>query len=747
VIAARRDSLRIELACFAALAAFAAMQWLTLVDHPPVLRATLVVAIATAAGASLARLAGSGLGSAARWLAAVAISLAALALTAIVIGLPARLLLPGGWDQLGNHLNRSLEGVGSVSVPYDGTDGWTRLTILLAVPLTIALAAAATFWPARRRSVGRACGLVLLLTLYATTVAWRAPQAELGQGVILLCLLAAWLWAPVLTRRGAALAAIGIGSAALAAVPLAAAIDANTPFWNYRSWRLFGAAGVGFNWDHSYGPLDWPQRGTLLLTVASDGAHYWKTENLDRFDGFGWSRSSRPAPEPFLGEPAILHDSRGEGLRATNPWVDRINFEIRGLQTDVVVGAGTTLGVRRAQARPSSDAVWTLTGPLNRGDSYTVLAYTPDPSAEQMRAAGTAYPDAATRYTELSLDDLRFGHVEVPFWPHARSPAIADRFAGTDYAATYALARRLTQGARTPYDATRRLERALRTGYAYDQEVPQHELPLPAFLFEDRRGYCQQFSGAMALMLRMIGVPTRVATGFAPGGRDPDRGTFLVEDLDAHSWVEVFFPGIGWVPFEPTPAQAPAEAQLDDNAIGATDSGQGPSFAGIGDRPVTDSSDPGADRASRSQPLVHSPNGGGSGLGASTIAAIVGPALLLAIVLAGITIYLARVVRRRRLDPGRLAEAELEELRRALGRLGWKLDGGATLLQLEQRLSRELGPAAVAYAARLRELRFRDPTQPPPDTAARRALRRALLAAGGRRALLALPPGGPRLEG
>ena len=98
MIAARPGSLRVELACFAALAAFATLQWLTLVDHPPVLRAILVVAIATATGASLARLAGSGLGSPARWLAAAAISLAALALTAIVIGLPGRLLLPGGWE-------------------------------------------------------------------------------------------------------------------------------------------------------------------------------------------------------------------------------------------------------------------------------------------------------------------------------------------------------------------------------------------------------------------------------------------------------------------------------------------------------------------------------------------------------------------------------------------------------------------------------------------------------------------------
>ena len=71
-------------------------------------------------------------------------------------------------------------------------------------------------------------------------------------------------------------------------------------------------------------------------------------------------------------------------------------------------------------------------------------------------------------------------------------------------------------------------------------------------------GYCQQFSGAMALMLRMIGIPARVAAGFAPGSRTRKRRV-RVRDLDAHSWVEVYFNGIGWVPFDPTPAAAPAE--------------------------------------------------------------------------------------------------------------------------------------------------------------------------------------------
>ena len=72
---------------------------------------------------------------------------------------------------------------------------------------------------------------------------------------------------------------------------------------------------------------------------------------------------------------------------------------------------------------------------------------------------------------------------------------------------------------------------------------PRRDYPLPAFLFRDKVGYCQQFSGAMALMLRMLGIPARVAAGFTPGSYNADTKEYRVRDLDAHSWVEVWFDG------------------------------------------------------------------------------------------------------------------------------------------------------------------------------------------------------------
>ena len=136
-MAARRDSLRLELACFAALAAFAVLEWTSLVADPPTLRALLVVAIATGAGLGARRPRPGGLSRTARLSLIVALALATVALAMVAIGLPAELLLPGHWDELSARLGRTLPGVGDVSTPYRGADGWTRLTILLAAPLTV----------------------------------------------------------------------------------------------------------------------------------------------------------------------------------------------------------------------------------------------------------------------------------------------------------------------------------------------------------------------------------------------------------------------------------------------------------------------------------------------------------------------------------------------------------------------------------------------------------------------------------
>jgi hypothetical protein len=94
-------------------------------------------------------------------------------------------------------------------------------------------------------------------------------------------------------------------------------------------------------------------------------------------------------------------------------------------------------------------------------------------------------------------------------------------------------------------------------GFTYDEHPPQVRgmPPLVAFVTRTKRGYCQHFAGAMALMLRYLGIPARVAAGFTSGVYDADKGTWRVNDRNAHTWVEVWFDRYGWLPFDPTPGR------------------------------------------------------------------------------------------------------------------------------------------------------------------------------------------------
>ena len=737
---------RIELICFAALGIVVSLQWASLVSDPPAGRVVLAVVLATAAGAALAAIRRLPSEWPARFGLAAAAVLVALVLGLVVVGLPARLVWPGNWGELSSDLDRSLTGLTDVPIPYAGADVWTRLVILLAAPLTVAAAAFAAFWPRRRRAAGRIFALVLLVGLYMVAVSWARPGRQLAGGVLLVMLVCAWLWLPALDRGRGLAAGIAVAAAALVAVPATALVDPGRALIDYRHWNLLSTHGISFRWDQSYGPLDWPQKGTLLLEVSSEKPHYWKATNLDTFDGVRWQRSAASSVEPPLGEPLKFHP------KATDPspdaeWVDRVNFEVRGLTSDFAIGAGTTLALRRAEASPDPDGTWSMNEELRPGETYTALVYDPKPSAFEMRHAGTAYPPEVSRYVNFTLTGGPGGArtIDAPLWGASglsTGPgSVAEEVRDTPYEQMYTLAQGITAGATTPYDAAKRIELYLRTNYAYKQDVPNRTYPLPAFLSEDRAGYCQQFSGTMALMLRMLGIPSRVAVGFAPGGRDPEHNDYLVTDTDAHNWVEVYFPNTGWSTFEPTPPAAPAATQIDDNTLGVTDPSVNGDPLSLGDAPSPRGGQAPAPVRQKGSPI--DPAGGSSGPGAAEVLGL-GAAVVALLSLAA---YGLRARRRTRLLPDELADLELRELDRALARLGEPLPPGTTLRGAQDLLDGFAGPAAARYAARLEARRYRDPGAAPPDIAERRALRRALLRAVGARSALrvlsAIPPGGP----
>src|SRR5207248_1235080 len=127
----------------------------------------------------------------------------------------------------------------------------------------------------------------------------------------------------------------------------------------------------------------------------------------------------------------------------------------------------------------------------------------------------------------------------------AYGPASADPgpvLRSSPYASAYALSLRLRRAAATPLAYLRAVEGYLARGFTYNENPALAAYPLETFLFKTKAGYCQQFAGAMALLLRMGGVPARVSVGFTPGTYNSATRRWIVSDLDAHAWVEAWFP-------------------------------------------------------------------------------------------------------------------------------------------------------------------------------------------------------------
>jgi transglutaminase-like putative cysteine protease len=751
---------------FAALGAFAIAHWAMLVEDAPVGRTLLVLLVATGGAGVLGLISQAPLPRPALHLLAAVVGLATLALGLMAAGLPGRLLLPAHWSELADGLDRGLAGVEGVEWPYDGPDAWIRRTVLLGAPALLAISATLAFWPARRGAAGlRVAGLCVVLLLYGIAVTEHEPGTSALRGLGLFLLIAGWLWLPRMPRREAAVGAAVVLAVGVLSLPLVAALDGEHAWWDYRAWTLFGQGKtITFDWTHEYGPLNWSRAGTTVLNVKSDRPHYWKAEALDSFDGLRWVRSPG-ADDNRYGPEVAWAGSVPEGrwdYNEYNPnWDERIRFTVRSLSSTMIVGAGVTLRVDGAgAARPSSDGT-TLLGrgsKLEKGDSYFVRAYAPNPTKAQMEGVPRGYSQALIGYTAIQLPNpgesategvglqgdaarqqaaLRRDTVFVPLRGDPQSgwgPRAESAIRSSPYERMYDLARRLTAGQPSAYAAVKNVELYLQRTYTYAERVPTRPIPLMGFLYNERRGYCQQFSGAMALMLRMAGIPARVAAGFSPGSYNKDTAEYRVRDLDAHSWVEVWFTGIGWVPFDPTPARSPAQSQSSALATSAAAADAGEVRA----RPGVAASERGTDTGAAFG------SGGGNGW--------VVPVLLLLLVgvpLVAAALLVARRARRLRgLGPDELAELQLAELRRALLRLDWELPASTTLLGLERRLGRFAGPASEAYAGALRANRY-DPRAPDaPGLGERRAVRRELSRGSlyeRLRGLVAIPPGAPRL--
>jgi len=728
-----RVLLGLRLAAFAGLATFAALHWVQLIDPAPTRRALADAAIATAGAAALgvSSLPGVHLSRRAALALRIAIAVATFAALLAATGLPLRYIVPSGWGSLRDGLDRGLVGTSTISWPYAAGDPWIRISVLLGMPAALAFAAVAAFAPTapKARTVGRTAGLIALLGLYAFAVTELGLGSHALRGLALLLLIAAWLWLPRVRRRDAVGAAAVVVAAGVLAIPLSHSLDVRDSWIDWQRWNWFSSSsGEGFQWNHQYGPIGWPRTGRTVLDVKSAHAHYWKAETLDSFDGLRWVHSS-----------AFLEtDVSGNLPPKINPrWVEKIDVAVRGLHSNVLIGAGTIFDYNgeHAVATTGDGTTRIVDGSLGKGESYTVRAYVPDPTAAQMRATPLDTSSLMSPFIQFTLParSLRevgqLVHLEPWNVAGSESSIDAEIVQRSAYGRVFDLARTIAAGSPTAYDVVSRTQAYLESHYQYSEQPPARKYPLEAFLFKDKIGYCQQFSGAMALMLRMDGIPARVAGGFAPGIYDTATREYRVRDLDAHSWVEVWFHGIGWVPFDPTPTIAPASLQA---------TGAGAASAATGD-----AKDRGA-TPSPDQRVKHVQSSGTLQNDAQANRLWIALGVITALLLLGIaTIWVLVTLRGRHLRRHH-DEPAIAELSAALAMLGYRIAPGTTLAQLERRLRAVAGDAAGDYVRLLRIQRFAPTPGNGPSRSDRSALRSSLTAGRGPlgrlRGFVALPP-------
>ncbi|HEV2774407.1 MAG TPA: transglutaminaseTgpA domain-containing protein [Solirubrobacteraceae bacterium] len=735
---------------FVALAGFGALQWAQMVRPASSDALLACLLVGAAAGAALTGVARREPPARVR-LAATAVAGIVLLLVALAAaGVPLRYFGPRNWDVLAGGIGQGLGAVSTVRTPYAGLDEWTRIVIVLGGGALIGLAALLAFAPRRGGAFGMPGGAAVALgALYTLPVMQHDIRLPYLAGLLFALLLAAFLWLERVERRSAGLAAGLVAAAALAGYVAAPALDGDRPLLDYEelAQSISAAETTQYRWNHDYGPLDWPRDGREVLRVRARQRAYWKAVNLVAFDGARWVQDTGQATS---GLERQIYDEA---------WLHRIRVTLRALRSSQFVAAGSTQDILRNPRRAMSvtPGVYETAGePLRRGHSYEALVYIPRPTTPEMRRAGSDYLPVPPEYSVLRLPAAGAGRpaapslaggtdpVHFPRWGEPGPPTILasggiDATGAIDasvYGPVYALAQRLRAGAATPFEYVRAVERYLAADrFSYSETPPPSRAPLVDFLLRDRVGYCQQFSGAMALLLRMGGVPARVASGFSPGARDEERDEYVVRDVDAHSWVEFFVPGAGWVQRDPTPAAAPARAQAADLAAGGGDS---PATFGGSERALGRVTDAGL----AAVPATPTQDSGPSAL------TIAGAALLaLALVSALVALVLHRRRRRIRTAAGAGPDEDLVELHRALRRSGRAAPPQMTLEALAVRLD---GTPAQSYVQTLAAARY-GYGDGGPTRAQRGALRRELGAGlgirGRLRAWWALPPALPIARG
>lgn len=254
---------------------------------------------------------------------------------------------------------------------------------------------------------------------------------------------------------------------------------------------------------------------------------YWRQRTYDVYTGAGWDTSQPNLVELLPGEPWQTPDYPHIVVTQTYTLLEPRSNVVFAINAPVTVDLPY-----RALYRGADDLVALAVDQ----PEYTVVSFAPQPETDDLLAAEDEYPrEIAERYLAL--------------------PEIPERVRNLAWEIVTAA------GAETRYDKARAIELYLRR-FVYDLNVP----PPPAdrdivdyFLFDAQRGFCDYSASAMVVMLRSVGVAARYASGFGMGEYDYRQEAWAVTGRNAHAWAEVYFPGLGWIEFEPTPTELPRE--------------------------------------------------------------------------------------------------------------------------------------------------------------------------------------------
>lgn len=409
-----------------------------------------------------------------------------------------------------------------VVVPTLAVAGVFDGDVTLLLPMTLSLAAVAVIAALLHRDT---------LLESATAVSAGAPN-------------------PAIRACAAPLAlALAISALLFLALPNAPRLRTHTPFGGSA-----GSAGLsGFAGDRATSgvgavgatTLDLNTRGKLsdtpVLAVDASAPQYWQGAIFADFDGRSWHSSAqgglqlwtpaggmlRPSERQFEGQ------SRTDTATVLNSAVVDVVLSpgmAAGYAGDGVVISDADGNARFAEGRPA------------RNTSYTVMSVAPNASDDALRGA-----------TGADVSDPRWRFVPSTVAPRVRT-----------------LAAQLAGSASNRFDTVAAIEDYLKSHETYDinSPLPQRgDDPVDDFLFVSHRGFCEQFATAAVVMLRSVGVPARLVTGFAFGDTSAQPGKRVFRGSDAHAWVQVYYPGVGWVASEATASGAAGAASSGNSSL------------------------------------------------------------------------------------------------------------------------------------------------------------------------------------